>query len=123
MSYFEENTTPISEIVNFDASSDAAIPGANRFVTLGDGGVTLSSANAVSYGVLTGNFEQGEAGRVVIAGIVPVVVGTGGVTKGSAVHAGANGVAVNGGTKALGIAVLAGAAGDVVPVKLALPAA
>lgn len=122
MSYFEESVKALSEIVNFDASSDATIPGANRFVILGSGGVTLAGANAAAYGVLTGNFEQGEAGRIVNSGIVPVVVGTGGVTKGSAVHAGANGVAVNGGTKALGTAVLAGAAGDIVPVKLELPA-
>ncbi|QIG73364.1 hypothetical protein EVC29_058 [Rhizobium phage RHph_Y52] len=122
MSYFEENVDPISEIVGFDASSDAAIPGANRFVTLGSGGVTLTGANAAPYGVLTGNFEQGEAGRIARGGIVPVVVGAGGVTKGSAVHVGANGVAVNGGTKAVGIAVLAGNVGDVVPVRLAIPA-
>jgi hypothetical protein len=122
MSYFEENTKAISEIVNFDASSDAAIPGANRFVVLGSGGVTLAGANAAAYGVLTGNFEQGQAGRVVIDGIVPVVLG-GTVTKGQAAHAGANGVAVTGGTKALGTFVLGGDAGDVVPVKLQLPAA
>lgn len=122
MSYFEENTKAISENVNFDASSDAAIPGANRFVVLGASGVTLAGANAAAYGVLTGNFEQGQAGRVVIDGIVPVVL-SGTVTKGQAAHAGANGTAVTGGTKALGTFVAGGDSGDIVPVKLALPAA
>lgn len=122
MSYFEENATPISEVVNFDASSDGATPGSNRFVILGASGVTLAGANAAAYGVLTGDVEQGTAGRIVIAGIVPVLLG-GTVTKGQAAHAGANGVAVTGGTKALGTFVLGGDAGDVVPVRLALPAA
>lgn len=122
MSYFEEHAQPISEIVNFDASSDAAIPGSNRLVVLGSGGVTLAGANAAAYGVLTGDFEQGQVGRVVIGGIVPVVLG-GTVTKGQAAHAGANGVAVTGGTKAIGTFVLGGDAGDIVPVKLQLVAA
>jgi hypothetical protein len=122
MSYFEENVDAISEIVGFDASSDATTPGANRFVVFGAGGVTLAGVNAAPYGVLTGNFEQGEAGRIAVRGIVPVFVGAGGVTKGSVVHVGANGTIVNGGTKAVGTAVLAGAVGDVVPVKLSIPA-
>jgi hypothetical protein len=122
MSYFEELAEPISEIVNFDASSDAAIPGSNRLVILGAGGVTLAGVNAAAYGVLTGDFELGAVGRVVIGGIVPVVLG-GTVTKGQAAHAGANGVAVTGGTKAIGTFVLGGDAGDVVPVKLQLVAA
>jgi hypothetical protein len=121
MSYFEENVDPISEIVNFDASSDATIPGANRFVVLGSGGVTLAGLNSAPYGVLTGNFEQGEAGRIARGGIVPVVL-AGNVTKGSAAHVAANGAAVTGGTKAVGIFVLAGNTGDVVPVKLSIPA-
>lgn len=121
MSYFEENVDAISEIVGFDASSDAAIPGANRFVVLGAGGVTLAGANSAPYGVLTGNFEQGEAGRIARAGIVPIKL-SGNVTKGSQCHVGANGTAVTGGTKAVGTFVLAGNTGDVVPVKLSIPA-
>lgn len=122
MSYFEENAKAVSEISGADFSSDAAIPGANRLVVLGADGVTLAGANALAYGVMTTNQPLGQPGRVVTDGIVPVVVGAGGVVKGTPAGAGADGVLVTAATTKLGVPVLSGAAGDVVPFKLALTA-
>lgn len=122
MSYFEEIAEAVSVVSGADFSSDAAIPGSNRLVVLGASGATLAGANALAYGVMTTNQPLGAAGRVVVSGVVPVVVGAGGVTVGVPAGAGANGVLVAGATTKLGVPLATATEGQIVPFKLALVA-
>lgn len=123
MAYFEEAVIAISVPSAVDMSNDAAIPGHNRFVTLdANGEAGFSAAEDAAYGVMTTDQPLGGAGRVVISGIVPVIAGDT-VAVGGKVGAGANGVALAAAVLKLGTAVTGGDAGDVIAVKLNLPAA
>jgi hypothetical protein len=112
----EEAVRPMTEIAAADYSDGSA---QNRFVTLGTGGFTVSSANARPIGVCTDKPASGKAGRIVSAGSVPVVVGSGGVLKGSRVEVGALGTAVimSSGPQ-VGIARAAHAAGELATIEL-----
>lgn len=116
MAAFEEAVTAISEPAANDYSDGSA---QNRFVTAGSTGFAVSSANARPIGVCTDKPESGKVGRIVTAGSVPVIVGSGGVTQGGYVEVGALGtaVAVSSGPR-VGIARTTAAAGEIVAVQL-----
>lgn len=122
MSY-EENVTEISGLAAANYTGEgSSTDGRNRFVTCtGTDTYTLTAANARADGVLTSNPPQGKAGRIVIDGVVPVLVGAGGCVAGTPAGAGANGVLVTTGTIKLGIPLKDGVEGEVVPFKFGLP--
>ncbi len=107
--------------ISLEAGADFSTTGQNRFGTVGsDGKVELAALDAVADGVILNDPLENNAVEFGIGGVVPLVVGTGGLTAGQLVKSGANGTAVlrDGTTPILGRALETGVAGAVIPVLL-----